>query len=46
MYTVQDLQPGCVYQMSVTAENEAGEGSHSQSSYPLTIPEECAFIFV
>ena len=41
MHTVRDLQPGCVYQLFVTAENEAGESSPSLHSDPLTMPEEC-----
>ena len=46
MYTVHDLQPGCVYQLFVTAENEAGEGSPSHTSNLLTVPEECMIIFL
>jgi len=45
MYTVRNLHPGCVYQFSVTAENEAGEGSPSHPSNPVTVPEECVSVF-
>lgn len=44
MYSVHDLQPGCAYQVIVTAENEAGEGPPSQPSSILTIPEECLYL--
>ena len=45
-YTVHDLLPGCAYQFIVTAVNEAGEGSPSEPSSVLIIPEECLYLFL
>jgi len=45
-YTVRDLLPGRAYQFTVTAVNEAGEGSPSEPSSVLVIPEECLYLFL